>query len=137
MTTLQLGAAHGAPVQATEAEIDECLRDTVKYPAHHAKMTDLADRAVGDADTPRQKVARLVAFVDDFIEDSYSDESVSVFATLADRKGDCSEHANLFVTLARAAGIPANAPPVVAKLHVKHDADPETVIAVVVCASPR
>jgi transglutaminase-like putative cysteine protease len=41
------------------------------------------------------------------LEKSYSRNSSSALAILQSRAGDCTEHALLFVTLARAAGIPA------------------------------
>lgn len=105
--TLKLGAAHGPKVKATEEEIRKALAEDTEHPIRDARIVALAKQAVGDAKTPREKVNRLVAFVDTYIEDSYSAEPLSVIDILNIRKGDCTEHSALFATLARASSIPA------------------------------
>lgn len=106
---LTLGAAAG-PGEATSAkETEEALRETVKYPTKLPQVKELAAKAVGDAKTPRAKAERLVAFVHDYVQDEVRPEAVSVAEIIASKRGDCSEHTLLFVTLARAAGIPARA----------------------------
>jgi transglutaminase-like putative cysteine protease len=52
-------------------------------------------------------VARLIRFVHDYLADTFRGEAASVLDLLQDRHGDCTEHALLFTTLARASGIPA------------------------------
>ena len=104
---LVLGAAAGPGEAATAKGIEEALRETVKYPTKLPQVKELAAKAVGDAKTPREKVARLVPFVQDFVKDEVRPETVSVTEIIASKRGDCSEHTVLFVTLARAAGVPA------------------------------
>jgi transglutaminase-like putative cysteine protease len=70
-------------------------------------VKDLAAKAVGDAKTPREKVERLVPFVKEYVKDELRPEAVSVLEIISSKRGDCSEHTMLFVTLARAAGVPA------------------------------
>lgn len=53
------------------------------------------------------KVKTLVNFVSDFIENSDVLSQSSVQSILNNPKGDCTEHALLFVALARSSGIPA------------------------------
>jgi transglutaminase-like putative cysteine protease len=48
-----------------------------------------------------------VHFVSKYVEDKVAPSNPSVSEIITSKKGDCSEHALLFVTLARAAGIPA------------------------------
>jgi transglutaminase-like putative cysteine protease len=67
----------------------------------------LAREAIGDARAPAEQVARLVRFVARFVEDAWGADALSVLQVIERRRGDCSEHAALFTTLARAAGIPA------------------------------
>ncbi len=105
--TLRLGAAHDPKVQATAEELRECLAEDAGHPTREPAIVKLAQRAIGDAKTDRVKVKRLVAFVDKFIEDSYSAEPLSVLDIVKVRKGDCTEHSALFTTLARAVGVPA------------------------------
>ena len=45
--------------------------------------------------------------MDTYIEDDYLTNPLSVYDILEKKTGDCSEHALLFNTLARAAGIPS------------------------------
>jgi len=104
---LELGAKHDPKVAASEEEVRDALAEDAGHPIRDPGVVALATKAVGDAKTPREKVARLVAFVDEFLEDSYSAEPLSVLDILHVRKGDCTEHSLLFCTLARAVGIPA------------------------------
>ncbi len=105
--TLKIGAHHGTPLKATPKEIEEALRSTVTYASDHELIRALAKRAVGDAKTPRDKVRRILKFVSDFIEDEYGPEFQNALQIVRAPKGDCSAHAMLFTSLARAAGIPA------------------------------
>ncbi len=103
--TITLGV--GAEETASAEEVEEALRETVDYPCSTPQVKALAAEAIGEAATPRDKVARLVHFVSEYLEDESVPGFVSVPQLLASRRGDCSEHAVLFATLARAAGIPA------------------------------
>ena len=105
--TLELGAKYDPKVKPTEDELRDALAEDASHPIHDAGVIALATKAIGDATTPRAKVERLVAFVDKFVEDSYSAEPLSVLDILTVRKGDCTEHSLLFCTLARALGIPS------------------------------
>jgi len=105
--TLTLGAGAGKPSKATPEEIAEATSETAAFPCRHPKAVALAKRAVRKAKTPQEKVQALVEFVDTYVVDSYNADTLSVMDTIARKKGDCTEHAALFVTLARAAGIPA------------------------------
>jgi transglutaminase-like putative cysteine protease len=104
---IRIGAGHGTPKAAGAEEVAENLKETVGYPIRHESVRALALRAIGDAREPRQKVERLVQFVGDFIRDALRPESVDVPRLIREPSGDCSEHALLFVALARAAGVPA------------------------------
>ncbi len=105
--TLTLGAEAAPPAAATPKEIEDALADTVASPIRLPQVEALAAQAVGDAQTPREKVERLVRFVDKYVDDVLSARELSVVEIIAGKRGDCSEHAALFTALARAAGIPA------------------------------
>jgi hypothetical protein len=105
--TLTLGADAGVKATANAAEIAEALEETVDFPTRLPRVVALATQAVGDAKTPAEKVERLVHFVAKYVEDKVTPNNPSVSEIITSKKGDCSEHALLFVTLARAAGIPA------------------------------
>jgi len=95
------------PVPRVE-ELREALSDTRRYPCRDERVQALARHATGMTAEPRARVQQLLIFVAAFIEDSYTDcDHPSVFAIMDKRTGDCSDHALLFTTLARALGIPA------------------------------
>ena len=88
------------------AVIVRAVDETVEQPIHDGRIVELARQAVGVTSGDAVRVAALVRFVDTFVEDSYSAEPLTVLDMLADPKGDCTEHALLFTTLARSLGLP-------------------------------
>ena len=104
---VKIGAAHGHRLKATEKEREDALEVNRRYPAKDATVAAVAAKAIGDAATAQDKVARLVTFVAKYVEDEYGPEYTSALDVIHGKKGDCSAHATLFVGLARAAGIPA------------------------------
>ncbi|MCZ6785595.1 MAG: transglutaminase-like domain-containing protein [Planctomycetota bacterium] len=105
--TLKLGAAFCARVEVTKEEIAENLKETVDFPVRSEKVVAMAKQAVAGATSDREKVDRLVRFVGDYVADVLMPYEVSVSRVIEDKQGDCTEHAALFATLARAAGVPA------------------------------
>ncbi len=105
--TLSIGGDSGQRQQATLAEIEDALGETIEHPIHDQRIVELAQEITGDASTNTAKVRKLVHFVDRFLIDSYSAEPLTVLDMLSTPKGDCTEHALLFTTLARAIGIPS------------------------------
>lgn len=104
--TIKIGVSHGTPFKATNKEIKKNLSSTGEYLTKHPKIKTLVKKVIGNAKTSKEKVKRLIAFVDQFIEDSYNVEPLTVLDILSVKKGDCSTHSLLFNTLARSAGIP-------------------------------
>lgn len=104
---LATGKDVAEPVKATEEEVEKNLQETVEFPIRNEKVVALMKEATGDAVTARDKVDRLVPFVSNYIEDTYSVNPLSVLEVIEKRRGDCTEHSDLFTTLARAAGVPA------------------------------
>ena len=106
--TLTLGRSHGVESIAEGKEVEEALEDTVNYPAKNADVVRLAKKAVKKAGKDKEKqVATLLKFVDDFIRDEGIGDPMTVADIMEKRYGDCTEHALLFVTMARSLGIPA------------------------------
>ena len=97
-----------APLQpADDDEVDEALASTIHFPADLPEIQEMAERVTAGVDAPRRQVRLLVDHVAEFVDDSYSAEPLSVQDLLDDPRGDCTEHAALFITLARSLGIPA------------------------------
>jgi hypothetical protein len=99
--------AKGIPlVKATEEEIEKNLAATIDIPANHPLVIGLAQHAADGANTVSEKVSRLVEFVEQYIQDDYTANPLTLMDIIEKKKGDCSEHAKLFTAMARALGIP-------------------------------
>lgn len=90
------------------------LRPTSSHPADHPRVKALIDEIkapLGVGFDDKSLAAAILDFVADYIEtvpeSPYAYHTTSVFDILDNRIGDCTEHSQLFVTLARAAGLPA------------------------------
>lgn len=104
---LVLGRDVGDPEKATAYEMQSNLAESASYPLQNINVQEMVKEVIGNANSDWEKIEKLVAYVDRFIVDDFSSNSLSVFEIIQKRKGDCSEHALLFNTMARAAGIPA------------------------------
>ena len=104
---MKIGAKYAAPVPATEAEIKEALRETLKYPLDEPRVKAMAMQAIGDAKTPREKVARLLRFTRSYIKPQIDAVGPALLDLLDRKAGDCKSYALLFNTLARAVGVPS------------------------------
>jgi transglutaminase-like putative cysteine protease len=70
-------------------------------------MRAVAAEIVGDTDDPRLAAERITRWVYDSLEKRISFSVPDAMQVLRLRAGDCNEHTQLYVALARAAGIPA------------------------------
>lgn len=93
------------PVRPNEAAA--ALAATLSFPAQDAQLRALATQAVGDLPRGDAKADALVGFVHGFLRYEDSATPRSVFDAVRTRQGDCTEFADLYTTLARAAGLPA------------------------------
>ena len=82
------------------------LKNTPSYPYKSKIIVDLSKQALQGERDDIEKIYKLAKFVDDYVEDDYESNSLSVFDVIDRKKGDCTEHTELFVNLARAAGFP-------------------------------
>jgi transglutaminase-like putative cysteine protease len=80
---------------------------TALLPAAHPEIVARARSVVGDATDRRTAVERLVTFVHDHVEKAPRIGIPDGLTVLREARGDCNEHTALFVSLARAVGIPA------------------------------
>ena len=92
---------------ANPAEAESAKAATSSFPVRDPELRALASRAIGDAPHEDSKVDALVRFVHGFLRYEDSATPRSVFETMRVRRGDCTEFADLYTTLARAAGLPA------------------------------
>lgn len=85
----------------------EWLQATATLPAQHAEIVEQASEIVGDAPDRPEAVRRLVDWVYREVDKVPTIGVPNGLTVLRSRRGDCNEHTALFVSLARAAGIPA------------------------------
>ena len=91
---------------AGAAELAGARAATVAFPADAPAIQALAEQAVAQASSASAKAEALVAFVHNFLR--YEDVAgLGVLGATRERRGDCTEFANLYTTLARAVGLPA------------------------------
>lgn len=93
--------------RASVAEIASASAATASYPADDQRLVDLAAQAVGGIDGADAQTDALTLFVHRYLRYRDSGGVRSVYDTLRDRQGDCTEYADLTTTLARAVGLPA------------------------------
>ena len=98
-----------APFQTREfrARFRPELAEEPLLQVHNHEVVELAIRIVGDERNPRMMVQKLSGWVFDSLAKTVTSGVPNALAVLHSRRGDCSEHAQLFVALVRALGIPA------------------------------
>ncbi|MDZ4815769.1 MAG: transglutaminase-like domain-containing protein [Verrucomicrobiota bacterium] len=96
---------HTVPVES--GEIEKNLEETPEYPIEDPIIKEMAAQGIGTATTTAEKVKNLTHFVSEYIKDTIVTKKVTALEVVQSKEGDCTEHTLLFVTLARAAGIPA------------------------------
>jgi len=95
------------PDESTRARYARELRTEPLLEVEHPAIVALAKRLRMRESMPDVVVQRLMTWVHDSLAKEPSVTLPSAVATLRSRRGDCNEHAQLFVALARAAGLPA------------------------------
>ena len=80
---------------------------TTTYPAADPAIMLLARRATDQLTEPAHQVEALVHFVHGYIDYAEEDSGRTVANILRDRRGDCTEYANLLTTMARSLGFAA------------------------------
>ena len=102
---LLVGSTEQRPV-ADASELAEASAVTASYPADDERVRELAAQAVAGIDHASDKADALARFVHDLLRYHDAPRPRTVFDTLRERRGDCTEFADLYATLGRAAGLP-------------------------------
>lgn len=95
----------GLPVMSSERRA--ALATSASVDAGHPAVAQLARELTDGESDPARRVERLVDWIYRNLDKDLSTNLTTASQVLAVRQGDCTEHALLFVALARAAGIPA------------------------------
>ncbi|RQW84249.1 MAG: transglutaminase domain-containing protein [Geobacter sp.] len=105
--TVDLASPHVAgtlPAEESPA-LKKYLEATDRILADNAEIVRHKTEILAETKDPRLAVEKLVHWVADYVQDTVTD-SQSPLETLEKRSGNCQSHARLYVSLARAAGIP-------------------------------
>jgi transglutaminase-like putative cysteine protease len=102
-----LEAAYALPNGARATVMSVFLDPEPLLEVRNPEIVALAMRLRGNEPNPRVVAERINRWVYDSLEKRITVGVPSALATLHSRRGDCNEHAQLYVALARAAGIPA------------------------------
>ncbi len=92
--------------KVTQKQVEFYMRYTPQYPHTSTIISELLKEAIKNEKDDIEKIIKLTNFVSEYVEDDYESNSISVFDVIETKKGDCTEHAQLFTVLARAAGFP-------------------------------
>ena len=103
-----LMAAYPLPM-ARGGRHEDWLRPERLLQSDDSAIVALAERIRGDTRNPRVAAERLARWVHDSLEKRISFSIPSATQVLRARAGDCNEHTQLYVALARAIGLPARA----------------------------
>jgi hypothetical protein len=103
----ELGETGQQGIIASETEIKRFLKPKNNSETAENKISEILRTLKIAHKSDDEKIRTLLAFVSPFLEDDYFSDANDVLKIINDRKGDCTEHATLYVALARAAGIPA------------------------------
>ena len=104
---LLLESQRNARRRAGPDEIKALSVPTTLHPAADPAIKRLAQRAASGLTEPIRQVEALVHFVHGYIDYAEEDSARTVLNVLRDRRGDCTEYANLLTTMARALGYAA------------------------------
>jgi hypothetical protein len=94
---------------ARGGRFEDVLRPERLLQSEDSAIVALAERIRGDTRNPRGAAERLVRWVNDSLDKRISFSIPSATQVLRVRAGDCNEHTQLYVALARAIGLPARA----------------------------
>jgi hypothetical protein len=86
---------------------DHDIEATATLPSTHAEIVGRAREVVGDAPDRLTAVRRIYDFVHDYVKKVPTLGIPNGLDVLREGRGDCNEHTALFVSLARAMGIPS------------------------------
>ncbi len=104
---LVLESRRDARRRADPDELGALSAPTTVHPAGDPAIKRLAQRAASGLTDPTRQVEALVHFVHGYIDYAEEASGRTVLNVLRDRRGDCTEYANLLTTMARALGYAA------------------------------
>lgn len=105
-TVVVAGLENGGPPAAGEPiDRDHYLESTERILPDNPEIVRRKSEILAGVTEPRAVVEKLTRWVADYVEDAVTD-SRTPLETLVKRTGNCQSHARLYVSLARAAGIP-------------------------------
>lgn len=103
--TVDLAATSGGWPSSEAADRSRYLESSERILSDNPEMARRAAEILSGTTEPRAAVEKLTRWVAAYVEDTVTD-SRTPLETLEKRTGNCQSHARLYVSLARAAGIP-------------------------------
>jgi hypothetical protein len=95
------------PVPLNDGERRKYLASTPTIQANHDKVRTLAATIVGEETDSLKKAEKIKDWVYQRLKKTMASNSSTALGVIETMAGDCTEHTLLFVSLARAAGVPA------------------------------
>jgi hypothetical protein len=91
----------------SKEERAEMTEATPTVQADHPRVKELAKKVVGDEKDPHKAAGLIKDWVHKTMKQTLSANATTTLEVLDSKAGDCTEHSLLFVSLARASGLPA------------------------------
>jgi hypothetical protein len=105
--TVSIGENINYTEAATEIDNLKFTKNSFEYPTNNPVIQNIIRDINGASMTKDEKIWSILAYTSNSLIDDYFSDTENVLEIIQKNRGDCTEHAKLFVTLARAAGIPA------------------------------
>jgi transglutaminase-like putative cysteine protease len=102
---LEAELPHDLPIADTS--VDEEVEPTISLPSTNVEIVERARAVVGDATNRLDAARRLYEFVHTYVQKVPTIGVPNGLEVLHSGRGDCNEHTALYVSLARAVGIPS------------------------------
>lgn len=93
------------PLSGTNDETDEFLGNTTLIVVDE-ETRDLALEIIGNTTSTLEAIVKLTTWVNNHVEYEFNNDIRTSKEVLEERKGACTEYANLYASLARSVGIP-------------------------------
>jgi len=92
----------------SDGNVDQFMGEELRYPITHPSIQALVQQSLEQqGETSRNLVAALVTTTHNQLEYAEDRPAGAVLTALSEGRGECTDYADLFTTLARAAGYPA------------------------------
>lgn len=105
VTLVEMNLTDTSMKSDTEQINSKFTQITSRMESEEERVKNIAEKVVEGVLDPEKQLEKLALFVDNYLDDAYVFDT-NLSQLLNSKRGDCTEHAFLFMTLVRSLGIP-------------------------------